>query len=295
VEWLDRLFTLKGSGTHLVALDVPIGLPQAYATAAGIDSFRDSLLQFGSGPWASFYQPAADIGQISSRRPFYPDGTGSLREYEHGRHFLRVGVRSADELLRRCDRVQEAPASSFLFWTRGQSQVGRSAISAWRELLGPALRSHLGRVAIWPFDGHLCDLIGHSEVVFAETRPAASLHLTWPGHPRRTAWNKRRQHHRMQWAAELPRLRQDLGVELSDEVERDIRDGFGPGDSGSDQFDAVVGLMAMIRAVREPVRGTGPQSPSAARVEGWVLGLPATDAGVSPPKASQARCRVSPD
>ena len=57
-----------------------------------------------------------------------------------------------------------------MFWTLGGNQVGKAAITGWRELLAPARRAGMD-VAIWPFDGSARRLLGTHSFVVAETYP----------------------------------------------------------------------------------------------------------------------------
>ena len=55
-------------------------------------------------------------------------------------------------------------------WTLGGNQVGKAAISGWRELLAPARRAGID-VGRWPFDGALAALLSTRRFVVAETYP----------------------------------------------------------------------------------------------------------------------------
>ena len=65
--------------TVFAGFDFPLGLPEAYATAAGIDRFIPALSRFGRGRWSDFYSPADTPDEISIRRPFYPNKPGGTR------------------------------------------------------------------------------------------------------------------------------------------------------------------------------------------------------------------------
>ena len=65
-DFFDRLAAGAGAGeTVLAGFDFPLGLPAAYAAAAGIDHFIPALARFGRGRWAEFHDPAAASGEIS--------------------------------------------------------------------------------------------------------------------------------------------------------------------------------------------------------------------------------------
>src|SRR4030095_10622569 len=57
------------------------------------------------------------------------------------------------------------------FWLAAPRQVGRSAVCIWRELITP----RLDRVALWPFDGRLKELIAADRPILAEMYPAFLL------------------------------------------------------------------------------------------------------------------------
>ena len=90
-----------------------------------------------------------------------------------------------NELYRRCEhKTDTRPAASPLFWTLGGKQVGKGAISGWREFVQPLIGDN-NNVALWPFDGALRDLLqSGSCVVIVETYPAEfyrRLDVRFPG------------------------------------------------------------------------------------------------------------------
>ncbi len=136
---------------RLIGFDFPIGVPAGYGARTGFQAFRDLLENAGSDPWEDFFNVAVSRDQISLRRPFYPQRSNDGPRRFHLLEALEV--ESIDELLRRCERrTADRNAACSLFWTLGAQQVGKAAISGWREVIRPAL----GRgVRLWPFDGRL--------------------------------------------------------------------------------------------------------------------------------------------
>jgi hypothetical protein len=65
------------TGCAFVGFDFPIGVPAFYAKRAGISSFRALLPKLGRGKWKHFYAVCDMPGQISVRRPFYPNAATS--------------------------------------------------------------------------------------------------------------------------------------------------------------------------------------------------------------------------
>jgi hypothetical protein len=278
---LDDLFPRLGSDGVLLGVDLPIGLPRAYANHAGIDDFVAFLMKICVGEWRDFATVAHAPTEICVTRPFYPHHAG-CRGTVARRHLLDgLGLADPHALHRRCDRATtERPAASPLFWTLGPNQVGKAALSGWRDLLAPALRSGLD-LALWPFQGPLSELLAAHRYVVAETYPAEiyrhlRLPLIQPG-----GGSKRRQASRQACAPALLACAQgETG--LAPELVTRIRDGFGAAADGEDRFDATVGLLGMLNVVlgRRP---TGePGDPAISRIEGWILGQ---SAETTPPAA----------
>lgn len=269
----ERLNDRASGGRILVGFDFPIGLPAAYARRAGIDDFKDALLQFGEGPWSEFYERAPHRDDISVHRPFYPRRPGGSKQA----HLVDgLGVDDMTSLLRRCERpTGTRGAASSLFWTLGGKQVGPAAIEGWRSFLAPALRSEEHAVAIWPFDGPLSELRDAAKRVVVETYPAeACVHLGMEP-PGRT-WSKTSQEGRASQASALIAWCRRRGVSVADELRSLVADGFGESKRAEDPFDAVVGLFGMIEVALGHRPAGAPEDPSVQNVEGWILGQSAS-------------------
>jgi hypothetical protein len=100
-SFFSRLREKVPAGAILAGFDFPIGVPRAYAERAGFGRFPEMLLCLGNGRWADFYNPAARPDEISLARPFYPSTPGGTRKQQL---LDGLGLRYAEELLRRCDR-----------------------------------------------------------------------------------------------------------------------------------------------------------------------------------------------
>lgn len=133
----------------LIGFDFPIGLPAAYGRATGLADFRSALRAFGAGRFERWFDVAEHRIDIAIDRPFYPMRPGGTQR----RHlFDALGVGSGRELLRRCERATaDRGDACMLFWTLGGNQVGKAAISGWREIIIP----NVLELALWPFDGAL--------------------------------------------------------------------------------------------------------------------------------------------
>ena len=274
----------------LAGFDFPIGLPVRYARKAGISDFRAVLPAFGRDRWRDFYDPAPTQSAISITQPFYPQHPkrGTKREDL----VQALEMRTFDDLLRRCDiRAGRAKAAA-TFWLVGGNQVGKAAITGWRDLIAPAMGgerlataveavdrkdSKASTLSIWPFDGALIHLLSRPGVVVAETYPGEVYHhlgLEIVDGKR----SKRRQSDRKADAFTMQNWAQANHIQLTDALRNDIVHGFGSKEDGEDRFDAVVGLLGMLNVVlghREPgvpEDESGVPDDEITRVEGWILG-----------------------
>jgi hypothetical protein len=235
----------------LVAFDCPIGLPESYASRVGLARFREALAAFGHGEFAHFYEPASTVDELSLHRPFYPTkSAGAKRE-----DLVRV-LGDAAFGNRACDRATSAGS---LFWLVGAQQVGRSAISVWRDVLAPKRDA----IALWPFDGPLDMLAASGKPVVAEMYPRflrAALGVD--------VSSKRDPAARREAGRAIVESARDVDLIA---VRAMLLDGFGPTPAGEDAFDAVTSCLALVRLVVED-RLTEPP-PEMRAVEGWILGL----------------------
>ena len=268
---VEDVSSLTSGANSVVGFDFPIGVPAAYALLAGITDFSAALRRLGTGRWSRFYDVAEDPSDIALDRPFYPMRPGGT-----SRQQLLDGLGLADQsdLLRVCERKgpHRAHAASPLFWTLGGQQVGKAAITGWRDVIRPALNRD--EIALWPFDGPLTELLASGRTVVVETYPAdacAYLGMSRPG----TSWSKRNQLDRAAWSDHLLEWARKRPVQFASRLVAEIQDGFRSAADGEDRFDALVGMLAMIEVVAgfrelfEPAR-------EIARVEGWMFGMSAS-------------------
>jgi hypothetical protein len=256
------------SGPVLVGVDFPIGVPAAYGASTGLANFHALLATVGSGAWDRWFDVCDDRADIGIHRPFYPIRPGGRRRA----HLLTgLGDCSAEDLLRVCEKkTDHRPAACSLFWTLGGNQVGKAAQAGWREVLQPQGE----RIALWPFDGSLRDLLCGERTILAETYPGDTYHRV--GIARRPAWSKRSQPGRISVAPRLLDWLTRRGHAQAAGLDAAIRDGFSAHASGEDQFDALVGLFGMLDVV-QGFRAEGqPDAALVARWEGWVLGQAAS-------------------
>lgn len=267
--FFERLLHRANGGGVFAGFDFPIGLPVSYAKRAKIKNFPEALKRFGRGRWKNFYEPATSANDISTTRPFYPQGDSTGTKKSSLAEKLGVA-----DLRRRCEvrHVDRPKDAEILFWLVGPQQVGKAAISGWEKLISPALKWDTPP-AIWPFDGPLTDLLYRHEFVIAETYPREfyghlNLSVGTSGYPKSSRdarindapafydWAKKRKEN----------------IRLQKSLQEAINDGFGDGKSGEDQFDAVVGLFGMIDIVIGELPAYFPDNPNIRNIEGWILG-----------------------
>lgn len=272
---LYRLRAEAGAaGTVLLGTDFPIGLPLSYASRVGANDFVALLPRLGYGEWADFYRVAETPNEIGLRRPFYPYRPGGTSH----KHLLEgLGVERMDDLRRQCELAHaERRAAAPLFWTLGSQQVGKAAISGWRDMLAPALRDGAFPLTLWPFQGELAALLRPGQVVVAETYPAEEYgHLGLSFGAR----SKRDQAARAANGARLLTWAEQREVKLAPALAAAVRNGFGPGKEGEDPFDALVGLLGMLDVVRGQRPAGAPPRDAVRRVEGWILGQQRSEIG----------------
>jgi hypothetical protein len=257
----------------LAGFDFPIGIPSAYARRVGAHSFVEWLPGLGRDPYVAFFEVARTRDEIALHRPFYPQGTRDVKR----QHLVDgLGLTSPAELFRRCDVAQGRRACP-LFWTLGGNQVGKAALTGWREVLQPAVAAG---AAIWPFDGALDDLLARGGAIIVESYPGDVYGYVGATLPRVHADDgtlergKRSRRSRRESAEGIVRWAHgaDLDLDLSAQLVAQLRDGFGEDGAGEDRFDTVIGLLGML-AVLGGSRGHGaPDDDEVILREGWILG-----------------------
>ncbi|WAC26859.1 DUF429 domain-containing protein [Ancylobacter sp. SL191] len=264
--FVKELAEIGQNGRLLVGFDFPIGVPSAYGVQTGFADFPAALRAFGEGDWSEFFKVADIPAEISLRRPFYPrvSRKGSARiELAAG-----LGVPMFADLLRKCERrTQYGPEGCVLFWTLGGNQVGKGALTGWREVIRPAM---LDGARLWPFDGTLDELSQSAGVVLAETYPAEAYTI-FDGRFLRSE-SKGRQVDRLNKAPAIHRWALANSVQLSPSLIAQIDTGFGPRKTGEDAFDAFAGIVKMIEVAERRRKEISHPWPETTVWEGWILG-----------------------
>lgn len=183
-------------------------------------------------------------------------------------HAGALGLDGAAALCRTCDRATtERPAGAPVFWTLGANQSGKAAISAWRDLLIPALAGP-DPPLLWPFDGDFRGLARAGRLVVAETYPAEAMrHLGL-----RIAGSKRRQSDRARYAPALLAWMAAHACAPTPDLRAALREGFGARPDGEDRFDSVLGVLCVIGVLDGSRPDDAPGDMWIRTWEGWVLG-----------------------
>jgi hypothetical protein len=264
--WMaDRLLHAASQQRVLAGFDFPIGVPAHWAKKAGIQSFMSLLPILGTGEWAQFFDVAEHAEDINVHRPFYPraSATGSKRKHLVDAH----GASDFDQLLRRCERKTESRnAACSLFWTLGGNQVGKAALSGWREVVIPAVREG---ARLWPFDSGIA--IGEATgLTIAETYPAEAYRHV--GVVFRPGMGKKHKRDRAAFASAIEAWASTHQVALTSALQNSLRNGFGEKPDGEDPFDALLGLCGMIEVVDGRRPHGAPTDPEVRGFEGWIFG-----------------------
>ncbi len=256
------------SETVALGVDFPIGLPREYAMLHASEPDFPSFLR-GLAARPGFLRVCETLGDIGGGRPFYPlRGVKGMTRLSHAR---ALGLTDAAGLSRACDRATALrPAGAPVFWTLGANQSGKAAISAWRDLLLPALAGPRPP-ALWPFDGPFRSLLAPGRTVIAETYPAEALRQLGL----RMAGSKRRQSDRAALAAPIAAALGAVAAVPSPALMAALASGFGADAAGEDRFDSVLGLSCVLRVLAGQQADRAPDNWAIQRWEGWVLGQPA--------------------
>lgn len=257
-----------------LGLDLPLGVPRAFAAGRPEPGFLPFLRGLGDAP--GFFSVAADVADVSPHRPFYP--ARGLRGMTRASHAAALGFAGPASLSRLCDLATPLrPAGAPLFWTLGANQTGKAAISAWRDWLAPALAAG-APYRFWPFEGGLRALLAPGVAVLAETYPAEAmrhLDVALPG-------SKRAPEARRAAAPALRLAMQRLATAPTPALAAALEGGFGTDALGEDRFDSLLGLLCVIGVLEGARADVVPEDPWVRHWEGWVLGQDAVPAHPAP-------------
>jgi len=265
---LARLADLAQGAPVALGVDFPIGLPRAFVArhlsnerVPGFPAFLRSLVDR-----PGFLSVCSTLDEIGPARPFYP--MRGVRGMTRLSHALALGLDSAAGLSRACDvATLHRPAGAPLFWTLGANQTGKAAISAWRDLLLPALAGPRPP-ALWPFDGALLPLLTEGRVVIAETYPAEAMRQLGL----RMGGSKRRHADRVALAPAIRQAMAALCAAPGAGLDQLMAHGFGPDAAGEDRMDCILGVLCLLQVRAGRRTDAAPDDPWIQRWEGWVLG-----------------------
>jgi hypothetical protein len=223
-----------------------------------------------------FFSVAAEVGEVSPERPFYP--ARGLRGMTRAAHAAALGFAGPASLSRLCDlATTQRPAGAPLFWTLGANQTGKAAISAWRDWLAPALAAG-APYRLWPFEGGLHALLAPGVAVLAETYPAEAMrHLGVV-----LSGSKRSREARRAAGPSLRLAMQRLAVDPAAGLGAALEAGFGTDALGEDRFDSLLGLLCVVGVLDGARPDFVPEDRWVRHWEGWVLGQDAVPVHPAP-------------
>jgi hypothetical protein len=262
--FLARLRQEASGGPVALGVDLPLGVPRAYAALRPEAGFLEFL--HTTRNWPDFFHVCASLDELTPQRPFYP--ARGIAGMTRAAHAAALGLGPASGLSRACDQATtERPTGAPLFWTLGANQSGKAAIAAWRDMLLPALASGED-LRIWPFAGAFLSLLAPGSVALAETYPAEALrHLGI-----RLKGSKRRQSDRAAAADVLLAAMHRLHAIPEPALQSAAAHGFGADAAGEDRFDCVLGVLCVLNVLAAHRPDTSPDDPWIRNWEGWVLG-----------------------
>lgn len=255
---LDAARPYAESGSVLVGIDVPIGVPDSLLNGPHKSftetTFIDFLIARCGDP--GFFVPVTTPSAWSPHTPFFavpPRGRILFEQQARSR-----GV----ELLRGVERMTRANP---LFITSGiPGSVGSSVLSIWPHIA--EARSVGDAFWLWPFDGALAELMGSNGIVVGEIFPRAAYATALidgdAASRCRLTLAKTKSHVR---AAALTDLQRAGWVTAHRVTLHDIADAH----ESEDAFDALLSAAALLRCTLE---GLPLCAPSASPVEGGILG-----------------------
>ena len=249
----------------LIGVDAPIGLPVAYARAAGIDRFLPWLRRADGAGSRAVVPRRGESGGHRCGPTLLPAAAGRGASCPPGGGSRPVVVRRPPPRLRPLAAVGPTRGVAVLddgrqpgrqgcgdAVGRSRQRPGGAGVALRRRPRGPGSRA-AGRssprptrppsAGTWAWRG--------ARVRASAVRPIASAApRPWPAPPDDWAWSSRRTSR----AA--------------------LHDGFGAASTGEDAYDAFVGLLGVVNVLRGGrSAGPPPGAPHATTVEGWILGV----------------------
>jgi len=249
-----------------LGLDMPIGFARYWYDGANIADFKTLTDLLFTKDWREFSDVCETRDQISHRRPFYPKSSGIKGSVKREHLVSALGLSDFTDLHRQCEfPTDKRNAACPSFWTLGANQVGKGMLHGLEHLVIPGYRNGFH---IWPFDGDLATCSAQPGVTLIETYPGEIY--DWLGISELTKSNQKS---RASAIKHLCTYAPENGIEISPAVLADIQSGFGPEQGKDDAFDALVGVMGLIRIADGKRPEFLPDDPCIRKREGWIAGL----------------------
>lgn len=129
-----------------------------------------------------------------------------------------------------------------------------------------------GDIGLWPFDGALLALLESRSAVIVETYPTEFYaHLGFRlGDGKGNG--KQSLSARQAVSKHLLTVAAQLACEFTEAAHEAVTGGFGPRRDGEDAFDAMVGVLGILKYLHASEPIDAPADPAVQSVEGWILG-----------------------
>ncbi len=254
--------------TIWLGLDMPIGFVDFWYDGANVKDFKTLLGLLHGDNWQKFFDVCSTPDEITYQRPFYPQNSGIKGSVKREHLLTALGLADFRQLHRRCELpTNDRNAACPSFWTLGANQVGKGMLHGLENLIIPGQQDGFH---IWPFSGDLAT---------CTKRPGVTLIETYPGEIYRwldiSELTKSNQESRKDAVKQLGLYAAQNAIEISPAVLTDIASGFGPEQGKDDAFDALVGVMGLIRIADGKRPEHLPTDPIITKREGWIVGMDA--------------------
>lgn len=252
-----------------LGLDMPIGFTSNWFDGANVKDFKALMELLETDVWQDFFDVCRLPEEITHQRPFYPKSSGKKGSVKRDHLIQALGLSTFSDLHRRCELPTDArTAACPPFWTLGANQVGKAMLHGLQNLILPGFRDGFN---IWPYAGDLAACTNQSGITLIETYPGEIY-----GWLELSKLTKSSQSSRAEAIRFLIEHSDNAGIEIADEVRYVIQDGIDRAQGKDDAFDALIGVLGLIRIAEGKRAENLPHRTPILEREGWIIGMDET-------------------